>query len=176
MLAYFFVLLAVATRFLPHPLAFTPVGAALLFFGARGSRRTMWIPLSLLAASDIYLTVARYSYPLTVDHLVTWVWYAAVMLGASMWLRRGARAIHIAAAALATSLSFFVISNFAVWAVWGDLYPRTWQGLAACYVAAVPFFRNQLVADMFFTAVMFSIPMVLDVLHPGKSRKYTEAA
>ena len=31
MLAYWFVLLAVAVRFLPHPLAFTPVAAALLF-------------------------------------------------------------------------------------------------------------------------------------------------
>ena len=52
MLAYVFILIAVAVRFMPHPLAFTPVGAALLYFGARASRRRMWIPLALLAASD----------------------------------------------------------------------------------------------------------------------------
>ena len=36
MLAYVFVLFAVAVRFMPHPLAFTPIAAALLYFGARG--------------------------------------------------------------------------------------------------------------------------------------------
>src|ERR1700691_963890 len=38
MLAYIFILFAVVFRFIPHPMAFTPVGAALLFFGARGPR------------------------------------------------------------------------------------------------------------------------------------------
>ena len=44
MLAYIFVLLAIASRFAilkmdPHPWMFTPVTASLLFFGARGPRR-----------------------------------------------------------------------------------------------------------------------------------------
>jgi hypothetical protein len=56
MLAYLFVLVAIAVRFMPHPLAFTPVGASLLFFGARGPKRQWWIPLALLAASDVILT------------------------------------------------------------------------------------------------------------------------
>ena len=51
MLAYLFVLLAVAIRFLPHPFAFTPVGASLLFFGASAPRKRAWIPLALLAVS-----------------------------------------------------------------------------------------------------------------------------
>src|ERR1700746_1118245 len=56
MLSYLFVLVAIAVRFMPHPLAFTPVGAALLFFGARGPKRQWWVPLVLLAASDVILT------------------------------------------------------------------------------------------------------------------------
>ena len=44
MLAYLFVVVAIAVRFMPHPLAFTPVGASLLFFGARGPRRQCWVP------------------------------------------------------------------------------------------------------------------------------------
>jgi len=56
MLAYLFVILAVVVRFMPHPLAFTPVGASLLFFGARGPRRQLWVPVALLAASDVVLT------------------------------------------------------------------------------------------------------------------------
>ncbi len=63
MLAYLFVIFAVAVRFLPHPFAFTPVGASLLFFGARGPRRQMWVPLAVLAASDVLLTTLVYRYP-----------------------------------------------------------------------------------------------------------------
>jgi len=29
----------------------------------------------------------------------------------------------------------------------GDLYPRTLDGLATCYIAAIPFFRNTLAGD-----------------------------
>jgi hypothetical protein len=75
MLAYVFVLVAIAVRFLPHPLAFTPVAAALLYFGARGSRRQLWLPFVLLAASDVALTRIVYSYPFSWDHFVTWAWY-----------------------------------------------------------------------------------------------------
>ena len=56
MLAYLFVVLAVAVRFMPHPWMFTPVVGSLLFFGARGSRRQLWIPFVMLAASDVVLT------------------------------------------------------------------------------------------------------------------------
>jgi len=63
MLAYLFVVIAVAVRFLPHPFAFTPVGASLLFFGARGPRRHLWLPLALLAASDVILTCSSTAIP-----------------------------------------------------------------------------------------------------------------
>ena len=55
MLAYIFVVVALAVRFMPHPWTFTPVVASLLFFGARGRRRRIWIPWVLLAASDLGL-------------------------------------------------------------------------------------------------------------------------
>jgi len=51
-------------------------------------------------------------------------------------------------------LSFFVLTNFAVWAG-GHLYPRTLAGLAACYVAAIPFYGNQLAGDAFYAVVLF---------------------
>ena len=84
MLAYLFVVLAVAVRFMPHPWMFTPVTGSLLFFGARGPRRQLWIPFVLLAASDVALTKLVYAYPFTWDHYVTFSWYAAVL-----WLAQG---------------------------------------------------------------------------------------
>ena len=157
MLAYVFVLFAVAVRFMPHPLAFTPVMAALLYFGARGSRRQLWMPLALLAASDVVLTKIVYAYPLSWDHFVTWVWYAAILwLGTS--LRENTSVLRVGISALAGSVSFFVVSNLAVWACW-NMYPKTLSGLMTCYTAALLFFRRGIEGDVLFTTAMFGLPV-----------------
>ncbi len=162
MLAYVFLLFAVAVRFMPHPMAFTPVGAALLFFGSRARLREMWIPLALLATSDILLTTLVYRYPFSWDHFVTWAWYAS-MLGLGSTLKQNSGAPRIAVTALTGSVSFFIISNFAVWAAW-DMYPRTWAGLMTCYEAALPFFRRGVEGDLVFTTMMFGAPVLLHAL------------
>lgn len=160
MLAILFVIFAVAFRFLPHPLAFTPVAAALLFFGARGSKRQMWVPLVLLAASDVFLTKVTYAYPFTWDHFVTWAWYAAILwLGTRLQDRQ--RPLPVIGAALASSVSFFLLSNLAVWAVWTEMYPRTFNGLLASYVAGLPFFRREVAGDLLFTSAMFATPLLV---------------
>ena len=166
MLAYLFVLLAIGVRFfpflglnLPHAWHFTPLAASLLFFGARGSRRQMWIPLVLLAATDVVLTRFMWHYAFTWDTLVTWAWYAAILwLGTN--LREKSGFWRVVAAAAASSVSFFIVSNFAVWAAWPGMYPRTLAGLIACYEAAIPFFRGTAVSDLFFSLAMFGIPAV----------------
>jgi hypothetical protein len=155
MLPYFFVLLAIAVRFLPfagplnvlpHAWHFTPVAASLLFFGARGKQRQMWIPLLMLAATDVVLTKFIYGFPVTWDHLVTFVWYGAILwLGTNLRetnLREKSGALHVIAAALASSVSFFLISNFAVWAAWPQMYPRGWNGLMMSYSRPAIFPRH----------------------------------
>jgi len=176
MLAYLFVLFAVAMRMplMPHLWNFTPVAAALLYFGARGARRQLWIPFVLLAASDLVLNKFVYSYPFTWDQLVTWAWYAAIL-----WLGTGLREntgllkkmdwLRVGGAALASSVSFFIVSNFAVWASW-PTYPKTFAGLMACYDAAIPFFRHTVGGDLLFTALMFGLPALAAALaHAGKT-------
>jgi hypothetical protein len=159
MLAYLFVIIAAGLRFLPHPFHFTPVGAALLFFGASRRKREMWIPVAVLVASDLLLNRFVYNIPLHADQLVVWAWYAgAIAIG--MLLRKQLSAPRVAGASLSASISFYLISNFAVWATY-EMYPKTWQGLLACYAAAVPFFRNTVVSDLVFSAVLFSIPLAI---------------
>lgn len=163
MLAYLFVLLAVAVRFMPHPFTFTPVTAALLFFGARGPRRQWWVPLVLLAASDVILTKFVYVFPFTWDTFLTWAWYGA-MLWLGSKLRDTNRPLPILGASLAGSVSFYVITNFAVWAAWGDMYPKTFSGLMACYSAGVPFFRHGLEGDFLFTSIAFLTPVAIQAI------------
>ena len=172
MLAYIFVLLAIAVRFLPfagplnvlpHAWHFTPLAASLLFFGARGSRRQMWIPLVLFAATDVVLTKFIYAYPFSWDQIVTWAWYAAILwLGTN--LREKSGPVRVIGAALASSVSFFLISNFAVWAAWPNMYPRGWNGLMMSYAAGLPFFRGTVESDLFFSVVFFGTPVFVAAL------------
>jgi hypothetical protein len=171
MLPYIFIVLALGLRFASKPIAFTSVSAALLFFGARASRRNAWIAWVLCAATDVILTTVVYSYPLTWDQFVTWAWYAAA-LGLGMLLRNTNSPLRIGATSLLSSMIFFAVSNFAVWASYRTLYAATLQGLINCYLAAVPFFRHTLAADMVFTAILFGLPLLLagtagDVLAPA---------
>ncbi|HEV2400792.1 MAG TPA: DUF6580 family putative transport protein [Candidatus Sulfotelmatobacter sp.] len=168
MLAYIFLLFAVAVRFMPHPLAFTPVGAALLYFGARASRKQMWVPLAVLAASDVALTTLVYRYPFSWDHFVTWAWYGA-MLWLGSTIKENSGAVRILGTALTGSISFFLVSNLAVWAAW-NMYPRTFSGLLACYDAGLPFFRRSVVGDLLFTGVMFGVPVLAQAI-AGAIRK-----
>jgi len=122
----------------------------------------MWIPLGLLAASDVILTTMVYRYPFSWDHFVTWVWYAG-MLWLGSTLKDNAGAVRVLGTALAGSVSFFLISNFAVWAAW-NMYPRTFAGLMTSYDAGLPFFRRGIEGDLLFTSLMFGAPVLLQAL------------
>jgi hypothetical protein len=52
------------------------------------------------------------------------------------------------------SAGFFLISNFHVWLT-GHNYPQTSAGLLAAYVAAIPYAQNMLLANLFYSAVLF---------------------
>ncbi|HMF92445.1 MAG TPA: DUF6580 family putative transport protein [Candidatus Angelobacter sp.] len=173
MLAYLFVVIAVAIRvlagtgtFATH--GFTPVGASLLFFGSRMPRKQFWAPVLLLVASDLYLNFKVYGMGLTWDQTIIWAWYAgACFIG--VLLHNRVKPLRVLGAGLGSAVSFFVVSNFGVWAA-GYLYPRTWAGLLDCYTKALPFFRNGLASDLFFATVFFSIPVVVATVTQAEER------
>jgi hypothetical protein len=120
------------------------------------------VPLVVMAATDVVLTKVVYAYPFVWDHFVTWAWYVAILwLGTR--LKGTIKPLPIVGAALASSVSFFVISNFAVWAAY-DMYPKTFAGLMTCYTLALPFFRPGVEGDLLFTTVFFATPVVVAAL------------
>ncbi|HUR36701.1 MAG TPA: DUF6580 family putative transport protein [Terriglobales bacterium] len=179
MLAVLFVVLAVAIRFLPFLLGytpvwnFTPVGAALLFFGAKQSRKHMWFPVLLLAASDIILNRFVYNFPITWETFVSTGWYA-IALALGYLLKDKVSPMRVVGASLASSVSFFLVSNFAVWAAY-NMYPHTIAGLGACYVAAIPFFRGTIAADMIYAVAIFGAPVVFEAMQRQFSRSQVAA-
>ncbi|MGH7859086.1 MAG: DUF6580 family putative transport protein [Candidatus Binatia bacterium] len=142
------ILAAAASRLVPHPPNFTPIAAMALFGGAHFSDRrvALLVPLSAMLLSDLVLGL----------HGLIPVVYAcfAITVVIGFRLRWHRAALPVATAALASSTLFFLVTNLAVWA-FGSVYPKTWAGLVACYVAAVPFFGNTLAGDAVYTAALF---------------------
>jgi hypothetical protein len=158
---------AAAMRLAPHPPNFSPIAAMALFSGAYLPRRALAFlaPLAALLLSDLVLGF----YPEVVFVYLSVA--ATVLIG---WaLARRKTVLPIAAAAVAGSVLFYAVTNFGVWLV-TDYYPKTVTGLAACYVAAIPFFQNTLAGDLVFTAALFSgfalaeraIPMLREAPRP----------
>jgi len=140
---------AAAMRLIPHPPNFSPIAAMALFSGAYMPRRALSFaaPFGALLLSDLFLggfypgmNFVYLSFALTV--LIGWA------------AARRTSALTIAGAAVASSILFFILTNFGMW-LFSGFYPLSWQGLVACYVAAIPFFQNTLAGDLFFTALLF---------------------
>ena len=72
-----------------------------------------------------------------------------------LWLRRKRSATRVGLATLAGAIQFFIVTNFAVWVTSTGTYAKTASGLAACYIAGIPYFWNTLAGDAFYAAVLF---------------------
>jgi hypothetical protein len=142
------ILLAAASRLIPHPPNVTSLTAVALFGGAYFSDRRLafLVPLSALFLSDLVLGFYH--------HMEIVYLSFALVVTIGLWVQKHRTALPVAGAALASSVLFFVITNFGVWA-FDALYPKTLAGLVACYMAAIPFFQNTLMGDLFYTAVLF---------------------
>jgi hypothetical protein len=77
---------------------------------------------------------------------------------------------RVLGAPVVASTSFFAISNYAVWAG-SALYPHTAAGLGACYVAAVPFYRNDLLSTTAITVVAFGVPALVSKMAESRAAK-----
>ena len=149
------VVTAAAMRLLPHPPNFTPIAAMAFFVGAHFARRrsAFAVPLAAMFVSDLALGLIRYGS--AVFSLMPFVYAGfAIMVCLGLVIRHRIGPLSVGATALAGSMFFFFITNFGVW-LRGSLYPSTLDGLVACYTAAIPFFRNTLAGDAFYTALLF---------------------
>jgi hypothetical protein len=156
------ILAAALSRLLPHPPNVAPMNAMALFAGAyladgrvRKYIAAFAVPLTAMLLSDIALERSTgwgfYS--------GMWVVYGAIMLVTALGFRLSSlqqqrSPLMIGGFAFAGSILFFGLTNFAVWAL-GTMYPHTGAGLAACFMAALPFFQNSLLGDALYTTVLF---------------------
>jgi hypothetical protein len=144
------VTVAVWSRLLPHPPNFAPIAAAGIFAAAFLPRRwALSVPLASMVVSDLIIGL----HPLI---LFTWGSYLALVLLAARIFQPKVSAPRVISTALLGSIIFFLVTNFGVW-LEGRLYPPTLAGLWQSYVMALPFFRNTLLGDLFYTGALFGL-------------------
>jgi hypothetical protein len=136
------------SRIAPHPANVTAVGALAVFSGSRyGAAKALGITVATMLISDAVLGF----------HSVMWATYGSFALSVLLasFLLRKQSLVRIAGVTLASSILFYLITNFAVWLVPGSVYPKTFAGLLDSYIMALPFFRNSLIGDFSYTAIFF---------------------
>lgn len=158
------VALVAFSRLLPHPPNFAAIGALALFAGYT-SRSALGVALPLVALflSDLVghlLAVPGMGFYSPITMLCVYGGFACVaaigrltVTQTSQSRSRLAVAGHLGAGTLAGATVFFLLSNFGVFL--GGAYGWSFDGLARCYIAALPFFSNTLAGDIFFSFILF---------------------
>jgi hypothetical protein len=143
------ILVGAGLRLVPHPPNFTPIAAIALLGGVYLSKRAAFaIPMIAMMVSDIF--IGYYSFSLMV--FVYGSFFLCVFLGS--WLKKQSKWTIISCGSVLCSVLFFVVTNFGVWAV-TPWYEKTIPGLMQCYFMALPFFKNSLLGDLFYTTAFF---------------------
>ena len=156
------ILIAAFARLIPHPWNFTPVAAMALFGGVYFRNKMMAFAvtiLSLLLSDVLTITFINSSFTNVPQYLFS-LGELSVLIGfiitviIGIAVSRKTTPLTVIGASLLSSIIFFLITNLAVWNH-DPLYPQNISGLISCYVAALPFFMNAIIGDLFYTGVLF---------------------
>ncbi len=156
--AFSIILFAVILRLIPHPANVAPITAMALFGGVHLDKKyAVVIPLCAMLVSDLFLGFHA---------TMPFVYGSFLLVGLiGLWLRRHKSLPMILSASLASSILFFLITNFGVWLM-TNLYSKTITGLLEAYFMAIPFFRNTIIGDLLYAGLFFGTYEL--VLHYSK--------
>jgi hypothetical protein len=140
------ILLAVVARLIPHAPNFAPIGGLALFSGINFKKKSaLLIPLSAMFISDIFLGFHK---------AIPYVYASFIVIALIGGLIKNNKWQSLLKASLISSVLFFLITNFGAWAT-STMYQKNLGGLIQCYGFGVPFFRNTLISDLFYTFSFF---------------------
>ena len=131
-------------RIVPHAPNFTPIIALSLYLP---------ILFGFWSIPFIILGFAITDYFIGFHSLLIWTWGSLAIIGFISKFCKNIFSRLIMS--FISSLIFFIISNFGVWAT-GSFYEPNLHGLIYCYIMAIPFFTNTLVSTILF-ACLFEI-------------------
>ena len=135
-------------RLLPHLPNVSPVAAMALFGGAyfADKRMAFAVPFVALFLSDLLLGLHN-------SMIFVYAGFA-LTVAIGFLLQNRVTITNTAFAMVASSVSFFLLTNFGAWMTSG-LYAKTAGGLMQAYAAGIPFFQNSLLGNLIYAAVIF---------------------
>lgn len=168
MLAILMIISGILLRLMPHLPNFAPIAATALFGGAYLSKRfAILVPLTAMAISDYLLLYVNpfhspmvhfsHIYPITALFTPSTlaVWGSFILIACiGMWLKEHKNVKNIIVGSLASSVLFFLITNFGFWLTY-DIYPKTLSGQIEAYIMALPFFKWTVLGDLFYSGMFF---------------------
>jgi len=148
-MVYLLILIGVIFRFAPHPANFAPIAAIGLFSGCYLKKKwALLLPIGAMLISDYF--IGFYSWKIMAS-----VYLSFALIGLiGIAVKKHKNVYTVIGSSLGASVLFYLVTNFAVWA-FGSMYAPNFAGLIQCYVAAIPFFRNTLMGDLFYVSVLF---------------------
>ncbi len=164
------VLVAAFSRIIPHPWNLTPVGAMAIFSAAYlGKNKWKYgIPLLAYWLSDLLVMNILYA-----NYYQGFQWFGSlgvyialatiILISAKIFKKKQSKQYLLWSipAALASSIAFFLITNFASF-LWNPIYPKNPTGLIASYTAGLPFFQNTLVSNVAYSIILFGIAALFE--------------
>ena len=143
------IVLGLLGRFLPHPWNMTPIASIALFASAYlGMRASLVVFIVTMFIADVFLGFYN---PFVMASVYLSFALTAIV---GLWIKRRVNTKRVVLGAVSSSLLFFFVTNLAVWK-WSGLYEPTFAGLSMCFVMALPFLKNQLIGDLFFSGSLF---------------------
>ena len=147
------IVLAILTRLIPHPPNFAPITGIALFSAINFNNRffKFFIPLISLVIFDLIIGFS-------LVNIFVYLSFIVIVLVGNHFKKIKLKSILI------SSVVFFIISNFGVWLIG---YPKTVNGIIMCYTAAIPFFINTILGDLFYSFLFkytFNISRKLNII------------
>ncbi len=157
------ILIVSVTRLIPHPANFTPIAAIALFGGTyfKNKKIAFAIPLIIMLFTDLIIGFH--------ENIIAVYLSFVLIVSFGFWLQRNKNLKNIILITLTSSVLFFVLTNFSVWLT-GTFYPKNISGLIECYIAAIPFFRNSILGDLFYVGVLFGAYELAALKFPALSK------
>lgn len=141
------ILVAIVARVIPHAPNFAPIGGLALFSGSHFKKKiALVIPLTAMFVSDIFLGFHK---------TVPYVYVSFIIIALIGSLIKNNKWQSLLLASLTSSVLFFLITNFGVWATRSISYQKNLNGLMQSYAMGLPFFRNTIISDLFYSFSFF---------------------
>lgn len=160
------IFIVAASRLFPHLPNFTPLAAMALFGGIYLSdkRLAFIVPLLALFISDAALQLI-FGSEFGFHNTMIYVYIGFILTSLiGILVKRNVSVLSVAAGSMISSIIFFIVTNFGVWAAGG--YQMGLTGLETTYLLGIPFFAPTILGDLFFNGILFGAFYLAQIKFP----------